>query len=219
MKQIKGFEGLYSINENGMVYSHPREKTLKNWKNKGIDIVGKTKGKYLTPILNGGYLRVSLSKNGKCFIYMIHRLIALTFIPRIKGKNHINHINSIKTDNRIDNLEWCTPKENVRKSIESGKFHFSKFKFSIKIRKEIIRLHKQGKTIRELAKIYNCSYGCIQKLTGKEVKIGNIIYKKKIKECERDNVLKYRNDGLTLKEISLKYNCSLQVVHYFLKKQ
>lgn len=50
----------------------------------------------------------------------IHRLVARTFIPRVPGKQHINHINGIKTDNRTVNLEWCTNQENAIHAIKTG---------------------------------------------------------------------------------------------------
>ena len=69
---------------------------------------------YIKPFSNKGYLEVSLS----CKKYYIHRLMAFTFIPIIDAsKNVVNHINSIKSDNRLENLEWVTQKENVNKSL------------------------------------------------------------------------------------------------------
>ena len=59
-----------------------------------------------------GYLRVSLSKNGKIISKSIHQLVATAFIPNNESKPHIDHINTIKDDNRADNLRWVTAKEN-----------------------------------------------------------------------------------------------------------
>jgi hypothetical protein len=68
---------------------------------------------YIKPRNNKGYLQVSLNYK----VYYIHRLMAFTFIPIIDtSKNVVNHINSIKTDNTLENLEWVTQKENVNKS-------------------------------------------------------------------------------------------------------
>ena len=60
----------------------------------------------------GGYLNVKLRKEGKSYTKRIHRLVAETLIKRIKGKNEIDHINQIKTDNRVENLRWCNRREN-----------------------------------------------------------------------------------------------------------
>ena len=61
---------------------------------------------------NNGYLRVGLFKNHKRTMYSIHRLVAEAFIPNIHNKPCINHKDCDKKNNRVDNLEWCTYKEN-----------------------------------------------------------------------------------------------------------
>lgn len=68
-------------------------------------------GRTLKPLITGhGYYRVHLSPGKKRF--PIHRLVADAFIPKTEGKTQINHKNGIKTDNRVENLEWCTASEN-----------------------------------------------------------------------------------------------------------
>lgn len=72
-------------------------------------------------LLNMGYYGVSITvtKNGikKNHHLLIHRLIAEAFIPNPENKKQVNHINGIKTDNRIENLEWVTSSENIRHSV------------------------------------------------------------------------------------------------------
>ena len=60
-----------------------------------------------------GYMRVGLCKNGKKKKFLVHRLLALHFIPNPENKSCVDHINGIKDDNRLENLRWLTNKENL----------------------------------------------------------------------------------------------------------
>lgn len=91
MEQIKGIEG-YFISKDGSIYNKKYNRYLKNYQSKE------------------GYVIVNI-KN-KC--YKLHRLLAIQFIGNPENKPFINHKNGIKNDNRLDNLEWVTAKENTR---------------------------------------------------------------------------------------------------------
>ena len=103
-KPIKGYEGMYEISNNGKVRS------LSRWDNKGKRVRGRMMKIYIG---THGYQIVDLCKNGKRKHYQLHRLMAETFIPNTDNKPCIDHINTIKTDNRIKNLRWVTRSENM----------------------------------------------------------------------------------------------------------
>lgn len=105
-KIIKNFEN-YEVSTNGDVRSKPREGT---------------KGGIIKPFFvrkNNGYLKVHIYQNGKQYQPLIHTLVARAFLPRIEGKTEVNHINGVKTDNRVSNLEWCSRKENINHAYEN----------------------------------------------------------------------------------------------------
>lgn len=112
-KVIKGYEGLYEVSNLGRVKSLPkgngngnRERILKN------EICVKN---------HTSYNRVSFSKNGVVKRFLVHRLVAIAFIPNLYNKPAINHIDNNGLNNSIDNLEWVTLSENMIHSAKQGR--------------------------------------------------------------------------------------------------
>lgn len=107
-KDIPGYEDLYLISNLGRV------KSL-TFRNNIFDI---KREKILTPLKKDNkYLYISLSKNGKRKNKYIHRLVAEAFIDNKNNDPIVNHIDYDVTNNRVDNLEWCSQKQNVFHSI------------------------------------------------------------------------------------------------------
>ncbi len=143
-KPVKGFEN-YEVSNLGQVkslnYNRTKEaKILKPW----VD-------KY-------GYLRVNLSKNGKGYAKKVHRLVASAFIPNIGDNPQVNHIDGDKTNNKVDNLEWVTCKENIQHAWNTGLSRMTK-----KHKKKLSESHKGNKNPKSkrvicvtTGEIFNC---------------------------------------------------------------
>lgn len=125
-----------------------------------------------------GYYRCSVQRlDGTWTSQPVHRLVAKAFIPRTKNRDIVNHIDGNRTNNRIENLEWVTPKENVIHS-----FKFGSRKICKQVPKKTIltdfQVNQIGKlrelyTVNQIAKLFNIEYQSLK----------NIIHKKK--QCER----------------------------------
>lgn len=103
-KDIKGYEGLYQISNFGRIKSFVRGK-------------GRIKSPNITV---HGYCVVHLHNGNSKKYTGVHRLVAEAFIPNPNNLPQVNHINGDKTDNRVENLEWCTCKDNQIHAVKTG---------------------------------------------------------------------------------------------------
>ena len=114
-RPIFGFDDLYEINNIGEI------KSLDRIHENSIYNARLTRSKFLKAnINNSGYLNVRLKDlNGDVKTYLVHRLVALSFIENPENKEYVNHLDGNKLNNNINNLEWSTPSENNFHSINS----------------------------------------------------------------------------------------------------
>jgi hypothetical protein len=117
-QDIPGYKGLYQASNKGQIKSLERTKIGGGGNAPGPRLI-KVRERILRQCFVGNYLTVNLSKNGKASVQRVHSLVALTFLGDITGK-HVNHKNSLTTDNHLENLEIVTAAENVSHSIQYG---------------------------------------------------------------------------------------------------
>ena len=142
-KDVIGYKGIYKVSNFGKV-------------NNGY--------KNLSSCKRRGYLGLTLVKKGNKKNVLVHRLVGKTFIPNPNNKPFINHIDSNRTNNHVDNLEWCTSKENMQHASKNGRLlnHSNKrqsYYNSNKIKVSISKGHiiKKFNSIKDVAQFLNCS--------------------------------------------------------------
>ena len=168
MKPIFNYPN-YSVTEDGNVFNIKRNKWLKN------------------TLMTIGYYSTTLrdANNNKKTVY-IHRIVAMTYLENPENKATVNHINGIKTDNRIENLEWATYSENSKHAHKMGLNYISKSNReqaakNIKgISSKIVLDTQTGiyyNSAREAAKAYNINSNTLHtKLNGNAKNNTSLIY-------------------------------------------
>ena len=157
-KSIKGFENEYEISNLGNLRS--KNRFVKHYI-KDANRFYKAKSKKIR-LGKDGYYKCTLKKDSLRFDFRVHRLVADTFLENNDSKKIVNHKNGIKTDNRIENLEWCTSSENVIHAVEIG---LIKSKLNDK---EVIDIYLSKLSNRKLAKEYNVDSTIIWRIKNKK---------------------------------------------------
>lgn len=181
--EIKGYEGLYSIDKSGNVFC-------------------KSKGKRNPTLASHGYLTIRLLKDGKYKGFYIHRLLSIAFIPNPNNLPCVNHLDGNKLNNSISNLEWCTYKENSIHAVKTG---LSNPKFHITSRSEAKRrMSLKGRKVSEETKelIRKANVGKIQNNSAHKLNF----------EIAQEIRKKYSVGDVTHKELGDMYGVSRSVI-------
>lgn len=141
----------YYVSQDGRVFR----------RNKGYRHVGEHL-RELTPFkMKEGYLKINTTFNGTT---LIHRLVAEAFIPNPDNKPCVNHKNGIKTDNRVENLEWCTYAENNQHALDVGLYVKSAKTIRKLSSEDVLFIRKRELGIKTLAKKFNVSVDTIKNI-------------------------------------------------------
>lgn len=160
-------------------------------KSVGAERLNRWGGRYMTVerilktnTVSNGYQRVSIETKG----YNIHKAVSLAFLgPRPTAKHQVNHKNGIKKDNRPDNLEWVTSKENVRHAWETGLSNsvrgidrWLSFQVAQYQNGTLVAVHT---SLREAERAANLARSCMSRvINGKRKQAGGFMWKKITKE-------------------------------------
>jgi len=140
LRDIPGFEGLYAVTRDGRVRAHPRA-----WVTGADGNIRRThRGMWMKlSFTTTGYLSVKLSGSESSVAgrKMVHRLVALAWIPNPFNHPQVNHLNGRKTDNKDTNLEWCTAAENARHAHRTGLVNLDTETFRASVRSNVKAAH------------------------------------------------------------------------------
>ena len=136
-RDVIGYEGLYQVSNLGRVKSMYDERHKKY------------RELILTPFMNdNGYFRVGLCKDGEKKVFLVHRLVAMTFIPNPENLPEVNHKDEDKTNDVVSNIEWCDRKYNIKYGTRNKRI--SEALTNGKLSKRVLQINKDtGEVIME----------------------------------------------------------------------
>lgn len=172
-----------------------------------------------------GYKKAMLYCKQKCKIYRVHRLVALAFIPNPNSKSDVNHINGVKYNNSIENLEWATKSENRQHAFDSG-LQFGKkgedsvvSKLTEKEVREIVDLYKTDLySTEELADKFNISQAQANRIVNRETWVHLDLGEPHKRDLSKtslygnekicNNVIEMHSKGISLRKIAKELGIS-----------
>lgn len=167
-RDIPGYEGLYQVSSRGCVRSISRMiKTRDRW---GNDRLSHLQERIISPNRNckHGYLSICLYKDGTQKRVHIHRLVAIAFIPNPYGLPQINHKDEIRSNNNVENLEWCSAAYN-------NKYGSARQRMSATKSRAILAIDSSGNVVGEFTSSKEAGerYGVTRDAIFKNIKRGS----------------------------------------------
>lgn len=162
--------GFYSVSSHGRVRSNER-----SFDRNGHRV--HIRSRILKPAKDHkGYLRVALSLDRKLITHKVHRLVAVAFCPHGSiDKNQVNHIDGNKTNNNSDNLEWVTPRENIKHAFETSLYvpkmghRHHRSKTTLADRKLMYEMKCMGRKNEDIANHFGISVSCVKRTIKHEI--------------------------------------------------
>ena len=117
-KDIVGYEGLYKVSNKGRIMSCAR--VVKHPNNEFAKTQTYPERIMKLKTTKVGYKSIKLSKESIRRDYLVHCLVAQAFLPKIEGKDYVDHLDGIKSNNNVKNLEWVSIAENNQRAYDTG---------------------------------------------------------------------------------------------------
>ena len=208
-KDVVGFEGLYKVSNLGRIRS--------------IGYGGRRGNIMAVHPDKGGYLKIRLTKDKKDYSFLVHRLVAMAFIPNLYNYETINHKDFNTQNNCVENLEWCTQKYNNKYSRDAGHYYYSEkaraaAKRNRKIPDEVAKLifadYQKGMKQADLASKYKVTKAFVCRLVhGRcRTEYTNLPLEADLKMKFSDEDIISMNEsfrnGTSLKELAEKFHTS-----------
>lgn len=203
-RPIADYENSYEVSNRGGVRS--KDRSVSNGK-----VLYEKKG-HAMKLSNTttGYYKIALYKNGKRSEFKVHRLVAAAFIPRVEGKNLINHKDGNPKNNDVTNLEWCTQSENLYHSYEN---QLRKNNFNLYKERMAEKYSNSDVGIMELCREFKVSHSPFRKyLISRGIRIRSISESKDFYKIDRRELAMDFDRGLTNKEIAEKYKTNKSLI-------
>lgn len=211
-KDVPEWEGCYQVSSFGRVRS--KDKVRIKSRN-GVTFAAPYAGRIMAQkISKSGYAVVGFKDVERTKHPSVHRLVALAFIPNGESKPTVNHVDTVKLNNNVANLEWSTHSEQMQHASVNDLLEVRGApKYSPAFKQKVLEHHsKTGISLIALAREFN-----ISERTAGRIVSGQISREHKIPEEEISNIIKLRESGWTLKSISEKYNCGISQIHRITK--